>query len=441
MQAHMSVPFSCDVGEIFPERLVGREQAMAELPAALARLAASLDRLRADHAAAAMPHWALPSRRDDLAALEPLAARLRTQFADVVVLATGGSSLGGRALLALTEGRMPGARVTFCDNLDPAEMDELLRGRDLARTAFLVISKSGGTGETLTQALVCLDAIRAAAPARAPRDHFFAVVEPGDSPLRRLAEAHGIETVAHDPDLGGRYSVLSVVGMLPAMIAGLDTAAVRNGALAVLDQALAADAPGDVPAAAGAALAVTLARTCGAASNVLMPYSSRLEPFALWYRQLWAESLGKDGKGLTPVSALGPVDQHSQLQLYLDGPADKQFTLLCLDQAGLGPRVPKADADAIGAEYLAGVTVGDLVSAQQDATAAALAARGRSTRVLRIAGGLDERTMGALFLHFMLETVFAAYLLGVDPFDQPAVEEGKVLTRRILGERAGKRGA
>ena len=225
------------------------------------------------------------------------------------------------------------------------------------------------------------------------------------------------------------------------MIAGLDAAAVRDGARAVLDQALAADVPGDVPAAAGAALAVTLARTCGVAINVLMPYSSRLEPFALWYRQLWAESLGKDGKGLTPVSALGPVDQHSQLQLYLDGPADKQFTLICLDQRGVGPRIPAADADAIGAGDLAGVTVGDLVSAQQDATAAALAARGRSTRVLRIAGPLDERAMGALFLHFMLETVFAADLLGVDPFDQPAVEEGKVLTRRILGERAAQKGA
>ncbi|MDA1132646.1 MAG: glucose-6-phosphate isomerase, partial [Proteobacteria bacterium] len=155
----MELPFICDLAAIFPERLRGRDWAASEMPAALARLAGPVARLRADHAAAALPHWALPYRRDDLAALAPLADHLKTKFADVVVLATGGSSLGGRALLALTEGRTPGARLTFCDNLDPAEMDALLRGLDLARTAFLVISKSGGTGETLTQVLVCLDAL------------------------------------------------------------------------------------------------------------------------------------------------------------------------------------------------------------------------------------------------------------------------------------------
>lgn len=435
----MDSPFSQDISNAFPEGLPGRARAEAGYPDTLARLTGALVRLREEHAAGFMPHWALPARRDDIAELAPLAGRLRSRFRDVVVLATGGSSLGGRALQALTEGRASGvgsARLTFCDNLDPVGMDSMLRGLDLPRTAFLVISKSGGTGETLTQTLVCLEALRAAGAAGEPRDHFFLVVEPGDSPLRRFSAAHGLETVDHDPDLGGRYSVLSVVGMLPALIAGLDAAKIRGGAQEVLDQALGAPGPGDVPAAAGAALAVTLQEHCGVGMNVLMPYSGRLDAFALWYRQLWAESLGKGGSGMTPVRALGPVDQHSQLQLYLEGPADKQYTLICLDQAGTGPHVPAGDATALGAGYLAGVAVGDLVSAQQDATAATLAARGRSTRVLRLEE-LDERTMGALFLHFMLETVFTADLLGVNPFDQPAVEEGKELARRYLSERAG----
>ena len=435
----MDYSFSQDISHAFPEGLPGRARAQARYPRTLARLTGALARLREEHAAGALPHWTLPARRDDLAELATLAERLRSQFRDIVVLATGGSSLGGRALLALASGQAPNAdvaRLTFCDNLDPIGMDSLLCDLDLARTAFLIISKSGGTVETLTQTLACLGALRSAGGAGDPREHFFVIVEPGDSPLRRFSAAHGLETLDHDQQLGGRFSVLSNVGMLPAIIAGLDAVKIRRGAQQVLDQALAASSPGDVPAAAGAALAVTLAQECGIGMNVMMPYSDRLEALALWYRQLWAESLGKGGAGMTPIRALGPVDQHSQLQLYLEGPADKQFTLICMDQTGKGPKVPAEDAVAVGAAYLAGVGVGDLVTAQQEATVAILAAHGRSTRVLRLPD-LDERIMGALFLHFMLETVFAANLLGVNPFDQPAVDVGKQLARRLLGGSAG----
>jgi glucose-6-phosphate isomerase len=239
----------------------------------------------------------------------------------------------------------------------------------------------------------------------------------------------------HDPMVGGRYSVLSVVGLLPALIAGQDAVALRQGALEVLNATLGAAVPADAPAAVGAALSVAFARERGVSQMVLLHYSDILVKFGLWYRQLWAESLGKDGQGTTPVPAVGAVDQHSQLQLYLAGPRDKLYTLVLVDRAGTGRRVdPKLAADpALG--YLAGRTMGDLMEAEQRATADTLVRNGRPVRILRLPR-LDERALGAMMMHFMLETVLAARLMGVDPFDQPAVEEGKVLARKYLGEMA-----
>jgi glucose-6-phosphate isomerase len=165
-----------------------------------------------------------------------------------------------------------------------------------------------------------------------------------------------------------------------------------------------------------------------------MPYLDRLERFAMWYRQLWAESLGKEGKGTTPIRALGPVDQHSQLQLYLDGPKDKLFTIVMGPAAGAGPRITaRATGDDPELSYLKGRTIGDLVEAEQRATAETLIQNGRPTRIIRI-GRVDEAVMGGLFMHFMLETMIAAHLMEIDAFDQPAVEQGKVLTRQYLKE-------
>ncbi len=170
-----------------------------------------------------------------------------------------------------------------------------------------------------------------------------------------------------------------------------------------------------------------------------MPYVDRLADFGLWYRQLWAESLGKNGTGTTPIRAVGTVDQHSQLQLYLAGPADKMFTVVMLDCAGTGATVDAGLAADEALGYLRGRTMGDLMDAEQRATAETLARNGRPTRLIRLAS-LDEAVMGGLMMHFMLETIISAHLLGVDPFDQPAVEEGKVLTRRYLAATPGGRG-
>ena len=162
-----------------------------------------------------------------------------------------------------------------------------------------------------------------------------------------------------------------------------------------------------------------------------MPYADALAPFGAWFRQLWAESLGKDGQGTTPITALGAVDQHSQLQLYLGGPPDKMFTVIMGDARDRGPRYSKDDLADKSLEWLAGRTMGDLLDVSQRATADTLARNGRPVRVIKL-GPLDEYVLGALLMHFMLETIIAAELWQVDPFDQPAVEEGKILARQYL---------
>ncbi len=181
----------------------------------------------------------------------------------------------------------------------------------------------------------------------------------------------------------------------------------------------------------GAALSVGLAKERGIRIQAMMPYNDRLGSFSHWFAQLWAESLGKGGEGTTPLACRGPVDQHSQLQLLMDGPREHLVTFIRLATAGEGPRIDAALATAAGIGEMAGKTVGDLVAAQAHGVPESLTRAGRPVRTFDL-GRLDERALGALLMHFMLETILAGYLLGVDPFDQPAVELGKQLSRERL---------
>jgi len=397
----------------------------AELDDALHRAVPALPKLAKMQRDGSLPLLRLPARRDDIAQIKPLAAEFR-EFKDVIVLGTGGSSLGGQTLVALAP---PGrTRIHFMDNVDPHTFALLFKALDSAKTGLIAISKSGGTAETLVQFFACMNWLSKRSAART-----VVITEPKPNPLRELAAARKLRTLDHDPNIGGRYSVLSIVGLLPALIAGIDVAALRRGAGAVLDATLAAKDPRDAIPAVGAAISVALNQRHGIVSTVVMPYVDRLAHFGLWFRQLWAESLGKGGKGTTPIRAVGTVDQHSQLQLYLDGPADKMFSLVMLAQAGKGPRMPAKLADARLA-YLGGKRMGDLIDAEQRATAQTLIRNGRPTRIFTVER-LDAQSVGALLMHYMLETMIAAELWGVNAFDQPAVEQGKVLARQYLGEK------
>ena len=414
--------------------------AAADFGDVLARTGEALAWLRAHHADGSLPLIRLPAKRDDLAAIRAAAGKLSAGASDIVVLGTGGSSLGGQTLAQLAGHGVPGTgllrdppHLHFIDNLDPETYGAMIDKLPLATTRFVAISKSGSTGETLMQTMAALAAVRDAGLAPRIPDLFLGLTEPtkGSTPngLRALLAAHKVAMLDHDPGVGGRFSVLTNVGLLPAAMLGLDIDAIRAGATAALAPVLDARAPADVPAAVGAALAVALAPQKPIA--VMMAYADRLERFTRWYVQLWAESLGKDGKATTPIAALGPVDQHSQLQLFIAGPRDKLFTILTVGSAGRGPRIAADLAKLAGEPDFAGKTIGDLVAAQGRATAETLASNGCPVRTIHIER-LDEASLGELLMHFMLETIIAARLLGVDPFDQPAVEEGKVLAKRYL---------
>ncbi len=396
----------------------------------LARTEDALKNLRAAYEKNTLPLLRLPEKSDDLPELKSLASRLASAT-DVVFLGTGGSSLGGQALVQLKIGTGK-PRTHFPDNLDPVTFEALLATLPLKTTQFVATSKSGGTAETLMQTIAAITALEAAGCKTSA--HLTGISEPAragkKNGLRDLLEARGCGLLVHDPGVGGRYTALSNVGLLPVLTAGLDAEAVRAGAAEILKPLLAGKPAQEIPAALGAALSATAAAE-GKTIRVLMAYADRLEKFTKWWAQLWGESLGKQGKGATPVPALGPVDQHSQLQLWLDGRADKLFTIITVDIEGKGPRMDAEMSKAVGEPGLAGKTIGDLVAAQARATADTLAKNGRPVRTIGLAA-LDEKSLGAIMMHFMLETIIAAHLLGVDPYDQPAVEEGKVLAKQYL---------
>jgi glucose-6-phosphate isomerase len=403
-----------------------------------------LDSLRKAHADGRLPLLRVPEWRDDIetarAALKELTHGART----LVFFGTGGSSLGGQTLAQLGGWGIPGddkhgseerPRTRFYDNLDAHTLELTLANLDLKSARFIVISKSGGTPETLVQISSAIEGVRQAGLASRIPELFLAVTEPAAkgkaNGLRALAEHFAIPVLDHDPNIGGRFSGLTNVGLLPALARGLDVVALREGAQTVINALLDVKIASPFAPAIGAAVAIGLAKERRVRANVMLPYSDRLARFAAWYVQLWGESLGKDGEGTTPVAALGPVDQHSQLQLYLDGAPQHFITVVRVRCQGGGPRIPADLAKLAGADYLAGHAAGDLVAAQQQAIPEALTKAGRPVRTIDLES-LDERALGALMMHFMLETILSAHLLGVDPFDQPAVESGKVLTRRYL---------
>jgi glucose-6-phosphate isomerase len=376
------------------------------------------------------------------------AYRALSEGADtLVVLGTGGSSLGGQAVAQLGGWSIPGdrgpagtvyPRLRFYDNLDARSFMQGLRVLDIPKTRFIVISKSGTTAETLAQTLTAFKFIEDAGHARLIPKLFLGVTEPekpgAANGLRALFSARGIPLLPHSTEIGGRFSVFTTVGLLPALARGLNVEAFRDGARSVVQELMSASRPEEHPAAAGAATAIGLAKDLGVMNTVLMPYSDRLERFGAWYVQLWAESLGKNGKGTIPAAALGPVDQHSQLQLFMDGPPAHLLTILRISGTPAGDNglaIPPALAAEAHAPYLSARTIGDLVQAQQMAIVDAFAEARRPARTIDIER-LDERTLGALMMHFMIETILAASLLDVDPFDQPAVELSKRLTRQYL---------
>lgn len=420
----------------------------AAFDAQMKKTAPLIAQLQREYAEKALPLLNVPDDEADIADAEKALAALTKGAQTLVFFGTGGSSLGGQTLAQLGGWNLPGVadaskparpRTRFYDNLDGATLESALSSLDLATTRFVITSKSGRTTETLAQAIAALSAAQGAGLEAAIPRMFLGITQaekPGKANgLRTLLSHFSVPMLEHHSGIGGRFSCLTNVGLLPGIARGLDVRAVRAGARSVVHGLLASASPEDFAPAVGAATAVALNKEKGIRTLVMMPYADRLQRLAAWFVQLWAESLGKNGEGTTPVAALGPLDQHSQLQLYMDGPREHYLTVIRIASAGVGSRIDPALASLAGAEMLAGRAVGDVVAAQAHAVPEALGRAGRPVRTIDLAK-LDEFSLGALLMHFMIETILAGRLLGLDPFDQPAVELAKTLTKERLAKGA-----
>ena len=420
----------------------------AEWTAAAVDFARAHAAVAARHADGTLGFFDLP---DDRRLLEQTVGFVRSlgesasRYADVVVLGIGGSALGPIALrtalrpagwnLLSAEQRGGWPRLHVLDNVDPESIDALLRRLDLAATLFVVTSKSGGTAETMAQYLIVRERLERTPGASLAANVVF-VTDPEKGALRPIARREGIRAFDIPANVGGRFSVLSPVGMLPAALIGIDVSAILDGA-ADMRSRCAAPALATNPAGAFAVLQWLADTRHGRHVHVLMPYSDPLRDMAAWFVQLWAESLGKETPGgahvgPTPVAALGATDQHSQVQLFMEGPADKTVTFVTVRERGVDVPSPLLHADVPDLAYLGGHTLGELISIEQRATAGALAQRGRLNMTLELER-VDAWHLGALLMLLEIATAYAGELYGVNAFDQPGVELGKQFAYAMLG--------
>ena len=387
----------------------------------------------------------LPEQRGALHEVQQLADGFGQRFDAVVVIGIGGSALGGLAMRDALLGpfwneRTPQARqhfprLYFLDNPDPSLLTDVLGVVDPSRTLFNVISKSGSTAETMALYLVVRGMLDKSLGADVAPAHFVFTTDPTSGPLRALGDAQGIPLLAIPRNVGGRFSVLSPVGLLPAAMTGLDIRALLDGAAAMNAQCE-RDTLRENPAALLACLLHAWDVDHGTPIHVMMPYAQRLRSFALWFQQLWAESLGKQragvGVGPTPLPAVGATDQHAQVQLFMEGPLDKLILFMSVGDMPEKVDIPSVHDGVEAAEYLAGHTLAELLDVERRATTEALRQRGRPSCTLTIPV-LDARALGGLFQLFEHATVLAGGLYDVDPLDQPGVELGKRLTYGLLG--------
>ncbi|THE64918.1 glucose-6-phosphate isomerase [Salinadaptatus halalkaliphilus] len=363
----------------------------------------------------------LPERTDPdkiRAAVEPVA-----DCDALVTVGIGGSALGAATIVDALEERGDGTETVFLDNVDPEWVTAHLEALPLEATAINVVSRSGTTAETLANFLVVREAFESAGVDWTERT----IVTTGESgPLRDLVDRHDLPSLTVPDGVPGRYAALSAVGLVAAAVCGHDLEAILEGAAA--ERETLSGSLFDCPAYAYGATAYALDQR-GAGTNAMVPYAESLETYAEWFAQLWAESLGKDDLGQTPVRALGVTDQHSQLQLYRAGPRDKLVTFVRPLEAP-DREIPATEVDDLS--YLGDATLGELLDAEFEATEASLAAASRPNVRIELEC-VDADEIGSLLYGMEAACVLAGELYGVDTFEQPAVEWAKKATRGLLG--------
>ena len=357
--------------------------------------------------------------------LNKLGSYYQKNFKDVIILGTGGSSKAGRTFVQIayrTFGRSPKfPKITFLENIDFQDFNDLFKKINLKKTGIIVISKSGETNETLVQFLIFLSKYKESFQKQKIEKYFTVITKKGSSSLRNLANDFSIGVIDLDNNLSGRFSAFSPIGLLPAAISGLNVQNITKGALSLLNEYLKKQ---QIIPSEGAALHYA-AQNSKINISVLLTYTERLRNFGYWHEQLIAESLGKKNKGFTPVHSMGATDQHSLLQLFLEGPKDKLITFITLkkqkDQIKINnnliSKVKKLS-------FLKKESLNKLLDFEMEKVCRLLNEYKRPYRTI-ILNKCAEFEIGYLMMNFMLETIILAYLNNLNPFDQPAIDKGK----------------
>lgn len=382
--------------------------------------------------------------------VKEFASMVEGRFDNILVLGIGGSALGGLAVteallkpywnLLTPEQRKGLPRIFFLDNIDPDSISGLLEVLDLKKTLVNVITKSGDTAETMSQFMIIQNLLKQEL-GDDYRKNIVATTDKKMGILRQLADQEGYKTFFVPDDVGGRFSVFSAVGLVPFALLGLDIDQIMNG-IKDMDLALKNTDINQNIAAQGALIQYLMDTKLGKNLSVMMPYSSRLKYVSDWYTQLWAESLGKEYNrngervniGPTPIKALGATDQHSQIQLYNEGPNDKIITFIRVENFDTTLEIPKI-FEYTGIGYLGGKTINDLINAEADSTRVSLADYSRPTMTITLKK-IDEYNLAQLLYMLEVQTAIAGELYNIDAFNQPGVEQAKNYTYALMG-RAG----
>ena len=378
------------------------------------------------------------------------ASMVKDRFENILVLGIGGSALGGLAVTEallkpywnlLTEDQREGLpRIFFLDNIDPDSISGLLDILDLKKTLVNVITKSGSTAETMSQFMIVKDRLEKEL-GDTYRYNFVATTDKKTGVLRQIAEQEGYKTFVVPDDVGGRFSVFSAVGLLPLALVGIDIDALVNG-VKDMDLALKNTDIRENIAAQNALIHYLMDTKKGKNLSVMMPYSSRLKYVSDWYVQLWAESLGKNKDkngadvniGPTPIKALGATDQHSQIQLYNEGPNNKVINFIRVEEFDTTLEIPRI-FEYTGIGYLGGKTINQLINAEADSTRVALSDYCRPTVTITLPK-VDGYNVGQLLYMLEVQTAIAGELYNINTFNQPGVEQAKNYTYALMG-RAG----
>src|SRR6056297_860224 len=405
------------------------------------------EKIKEDRANGEMGFMDLPAQSEELISEIEEEVEKRKGYENFVVIGIGGSALGNIALQTAlnrpyynfdSKKRNGNPRLFVPDNVDPVRLQSLLDSLDLEKTLFNVITKSGSTAETMSQYLIAREAVAKEVGEDKLAEHFIATTSKDSGYLRIIAERENYKTF-HIPDnVGGRFSVLTPVGLISAAFCGIDIRELLKGAAAMAERCSTSDLK-ENPAYLNGLLNY-LAYNQGKTISVMMPYAHQLKDIADWYRQLWAESLGKEvnrsnrkiNVGPTPIKALGATDQHSQAQLYMEGPYDKVVNFIEVKEFHQDIEIPDLYEDIKGVSYLRGKSLADLLNTEKKATELALTRRQRLNNTV-IVPKVNEFTMGQMFYLFELETAFVGELFNINAYNQPGVELGKHYTYGVFG--------